>query len=136
MKKSFKETSKTGAVAWLLQRITAVILFVLLIIHFVTYHFIAKGVYPWKEVVARMQSPWFNLMQFIFLAAVLFHGLNGIWMVTEDYIHNRTWRMVVYSLILLVGLALFFIGTVTIINISGIDIAKDVVEKVIEAKGV
>jgi succinate dehydrogenase / fumarate reductase membrane anchor subunit len=124
MKKTFKETSKTGAVAWLLQRITAVILFALLIIHFVTYHFIAKGVYPWKEVVAKMQSPWFNLMQFIFLVTALYHGLNGIWMVTEDYIHGRILRMIVYSLILLVGLTLFFIGTATIIKISGMDLTK------------
>lgn len=124
MKKTFKETSKTGAVAWLLQRISAVILFVLLIIHFVTYHFIARGVYPWKEVVAKMQSPWFNLMQFIFLVTALYHGLNGVWMVTEDYIHGRILRMIVYSLILLVGLALFFIGTATIIKISGLDLTK------------
>ncbi len=124
MKKTFKETSKTGAAAWLLQRISAVILFVLLIIHFVTYHFIARGVYPWEEVVAKMQSPWFNLMQFIFLVTALYHGLNGVWMVTEDYIHGRILRMIVYSLILLVGLALFFVGTVTIIKISGLDLTK------------
>lgn len=124
MKKDFKETSKTGAVIWLLQRISAVILFVILIIHFVTYHFISQGLYPWKEVVAKMQSPWFNLFQFIFLVSALFHGLNGIWMVTEDYIHGRFWRIVIYSLILLVGISLLFIGTVTIIKISSLDLTK------------
>ncbi|HLP57771.1 MAG TPA: succinate dehydrogenase, hydrophobic membrane anchor protein [Candidatus Deferrimicrobium sp.] len=124
MKKDFKETSKTGAVIWLLQRISAVILFVILIIHFVTYHFISQGLYPWKEVVAKMQSPWFNLFQFIFLVSALFHGLNGVWIVAEDYIHDRFWRIVIYSLILLVGISLLFIGTVTIIKISSLDLTK------------
>lgn len=124
MKKNFKETSKTGAVLWLLQRISAVALFVILIIHFVTYHFIRQGVYPWKDVIAKMQSPWFNLFQFLFLVCALFHGLNGVWMVTEDYIHSRFWRIVIFSLILLVGISLLFIGTMTIIKISSLDLTK------------
>jgi succinate dehydrogenase / fumarate reductase membrane anchor subunit len=118
MKKTFKETSKAGAIAWLLQRVTAVILFILLIYHFAYYHFISKGIYPWKEVVARMQSPWFNLLQFLFLSTALYHGLNGIWMVTEDYIHGKTWRMIIFSLILLVGFSLFFVGILTIFKIQ------------------
>lgn len=123
MKKTFKESSKTGAIAWLLQRISAVILFILLLTHFVTYHFISKGNMPWKDVVAKMQSPWFNLIQFLFLVTALYHGLNGIWMVTEDYIHNKMWRKVIYSLLVFVGLSLFFVGTLTIIKISGLKIA-------------
>ena len=120
MKKNYKETSKTGAIAWLLQRISAVILFIILIYHFVYYHFISKGVYPWEKVVAKMQSPWFNLLQFVFLVTALFHGLNGIWMVTEDYIHSKFWRVFIFSLILMVGVALFFIGTLTIFKISSL----------------
>lgn len=118
MNKNFKESSKSGAIAWLLQRITAVVLFIILMYHFVFYHFISKGNYPWEEVVAKMQSPWFNLLQFIFLLTALFHGLNGVWMVTEDYIHNKTWRMIVFSLILLGGLALFFVGILTVFKVQ------------------
>jgi succinate dehydrogenase / fumarate reductase membrane anchor subunit len=120
MKKTFRESSKAGAIAWLLQRVTAVLLFIGVIYHFVYYHFISNGVYTWKEVVARMQSPWFNLLQFTFLAAALYHGLNGVWMVTEDYIHNRAWRMIIFSLILFVGMALFFVGILTIFKIQSL----------------
>jgi succinate dehydrogenase / fumarate reductase membrane anchor subunit len=118
MKKNFKETSKAGAVGWLLQRISAVIIFVLLMLHFVTYHFIAQGVFTWREVVAKMQSPWFNLSQFLFLVSALFHGLNGVWIIVEDYIHARGWRLFIFALILTVGASLFFIGMLTIFNVS------------------
>jgi len=120
MKKTFRESSKSGAIAWLLQRVTAVLLFIGVIYHFVYYHFISNGVYTWKEVVAKMQSPWFNLLQFVFLAAALYHGLNGVWMVTEDYIHGRTCRMIIFSLILFVGMALFFVGILTIFKIQSV----------------
>jgi succinate dehydrogenase / fumarate reductase, membrane anchor subunit len=123
MSKNFKETSKTGAVLWLLQRFTAVILFIILVYHFVFYHFISQGNYPWKVVVAKMQSPWFNLLQFTFLVTALYHGLNGIWMVTEDYIHSKTWRFVIFSGIITVGLALLFVGMLTIIKISSLKLA-------------
>jgi succinate dehydrogenase hydrophobic anchor subunit len=43
MNKDFKQTSRSGSVAWLLQRISAVILFVLLLLHFVTYHLLGQG---------------------------------------------------------------------------------------------
>jgi succinate dehydrogenase / fumarate reductase membrane anchor subunit len=120
MRKNFKESSKTGAVVWLLQRISAVILFVLLIYHFVTYHFILKGVYPRTMVVEKMQSPWFNLLQFFFLITALFHGLNGVWMVVEDYIHSKFWRLLFFSLILVVGVGLFFVGMLTIFKVSSL----------------
>jgi succinate dehydrogenase / fumarate reductase membrane anchor subunit len=122
MKKSYRETSKTGAVAWLLQRISSVLLFVMLLLHFVTYHFIAKGVYTWENVVQKMQSPWFNLLQFLFLTTALYHGINGIWMVTEDYIHHKIWRQVIFSVLVFLGLSLFFIGILTIIKISSLKI--------------
>ena len=122
MKKTFKETSKAGAIAWLFQRVTAVLLFIMLIYHFVYYHFISKGVYPWKEVVAKMQSPWFNLLQSVFLVTALYHGLYGIWMVTEDYIHGKIWRMIIFSLILIVGFSLFFIGILTIFKVQTVNL--------------
>jgi len=122
MKKTFKETSKTGAVAWLLQRVSAVILFIMLLFHFVTYHFIAKGNFLWKDIVAKMQSPWFNLLQFVFLITALYHGLNGIWMVTEDYVHGKAWRMVIFSLLVFGGLALFFVGILTIFKVASINL--------------
>jgi len=124
MKKNFKETSKTGAIVWLLQRISAVVLFVLLMFHFVTYHFITSTTPGWERVVNKMQSPWFNLLQFLFLITALYHGLNGVWMVVEDYIHSKFWRIFVFGLILIVGSSLLFIGTATILKISNLELMK------------
>jgi len=121
MKKMNKETSKTGGLAWLFQRISAVILFILLMLHFVTYHFIGKGVVKYDDIITKMKSPWFSLIQFLFLITALYHGLNGIWMVAEDYIHSKYLRITFFCMIITVGSALFFIGLLTIFKVANIE---------------
>lgn len=123
MRKNFKETSKAGAIAWLLQRLSAILLFAVLMYHFVFYHFFSQGKAPeWADIIAKMKSPWFNLLQFLFLTAALYHGLNGVWMVVEDYIHSKFWRLVIFSIILLAGASLLFIGTLTLFKVANIDV--------------
>ena len=118
MNKNFKQTSKSGSLAWLLQRISAVILFVLLLFHFIVYHFITQGrTTTFQYVLARAQSWWFPLLQFAFLFTALYHGLNGVWSVLEDYTTSKFWRLVWYSLLLTVGIILLFVGTLTIIKL-------------------
>ncbi len=124
MNKSYKQTSKSGSLAWLLQRISAVILFVLLLFHFIVYHFITQGqTTSYRYVLARAQSWWFPLLQFLFLLTALYHGLNGVWSVLEDYIASKFWRLVFYSLLLTVGTILLFVGTLTIIKLYTLTIA-------------
>jgi succinate dehydrogenase hydrophobic anchor subunit len=61
-------------------------------------------------------------MQFLFLVTALYHGINGIWMITEDYIHNKNWRLVIYSLLVFGGLSLFFVGVLTIFKVANLKI--------------
>ncbi|MDD8012955.1 MAG: succinate dehydrogenase, hydrophobic membrane anchor protein [Acidobacteriota bacterium] len=118
MDKNFKQTSRSGSLGWLLQRISAVILFILLLFHFITYHFLTTGrSVSYQQVLERAQSWWFPLLQFAFLITALYHGLNGVWSVLEDYTSSKTWRLVWYSLLLTVGVVLLFVGTLTIIKL-------------------
>ncbi len=118
MKKGYRDSSNRGALLWFWQRISAIFLFAMLMFHFFSYHFVAQGSYEWKKVVFKMKSPWFNLLQFLFLLSALYHGLNGVWMIAEDYIHSRTGRMIVASAIVILGVSLLFIGSLTIVKIS------------------
>lgn len=118
MNKNFKETSRSGALGWLLQRVSAVILFVLLLFHFITYHFLTSTrSVEYGQVLERARSWWFPLLQFAFLVTALYHGLNGLWSVLEDYTTNRYGRLAWHGLLLAVGLALLFVGTLTIFKL-------------------
>lgn len=86
--------------------------------HYITYHFVSKGAVTYSQIIAKMSSPWFNLTQFLFLICGLYHGLNGVWNISEDYIHNKNWRLFLFAVILVGGLGLLFIGTMTIFKIT------------------
>lgn len=118
MNKNFKETAKTGGLAWFFQRISAVILFILLILHFVTYHFLGRGVVTYDQVSEAMKSPWFNLIQFLFLITAVYHGFNGVWAVVEDYIHSKVLRLTLFSMILTIAVSLLFIGMLTLFKVT------------------
>ncbi|HSQ34423.1 MAG TPA: succinate dehydrogenase, hydrophobic membrane anchor protein [Candidatus Binatia bacterium] len=124
MEKNFKQTSRSGSIAWLLQRISAVILFVLLLFHFITYHFLTRSrSVEYAQVIERAQSWWFPLLQFLFLLTALYHGLNGVWSVLEDYTASKFWRLFWYSLLVTAGTILLFVGTLTIIKLYTLKIA-------------
>jgi succinate dehydrogenase hydrophobic anchor subunit len=90
----------------------------LLLFHFVTYHFLTQTrSVAYRQVLERAQSWWFPLLQFAFLFAALYHGLNGIWSVLEDYTTSKHWRLAWYCLLLTVGVLLLFVGTLTIIKL-------------------
>ena len=124
MDKNFKQTSRSGSMAWLLQRISAVILFILLLFHFITYHFLTTGrSVSYQQVLERAQSWWFPLLQFAFLVTALYHGLNGVWSVLEDYTRSKFWRLVWYGLLVTIGVALLFVGTLTIVKLYTLKLA-------------
>ncbi len=124
MEKNFQQTSRSGSIAWLLQRISAVILFILLLFHFITYHFLTSTrSVEYRQVLERAQSWWFPLLQFAFLITALYHGLNGLWSVLEDYTTSKAWRLAWYSLLLTVGVVLLFVGTLTIIKLYTMRVA-------------
>jgi len=120
MKKSIQETSKSGGLAWFFQRLSAIILFVIVIGHFILYHFIFQGDIQKSDVLKFTQYSWFSLIQFVFLLTALYHGLNGTWGVIEDYVHHRIWRLILFSLVITAGTGLLFVGTLTIIRVSSI----------------
>lgn len=122
MRQPVTVSTKSGALLWFWQRVSAVILFIMLLFHFISYHFMAQGAYQWHRVVVKMQSPWFNLLQFLFLLSALYHGLNGVWMISEDYLHSGKCRMLVLSGLVVLGISLLFIGTLTLFKIAALDL--------------
>jgi succinate dehydrogenase / fumarate reductase membrane anchor subunit len=100
-----------NTIPWLLQRISAGVLVVLLIIHFWVGHYANRGVpITFAGVQLRLQNALFVIVDSMLLILVVFHGLNGIRNLVLDYPsmlpHNRP-----ISLILLIlGIATVIVG--------------------------
>jgi succinate dehydrogenase / fumarate reductase membrane anchor subunit len=85
MENSFAKESKATS-AWLWQVITGIGLVILLGLHFIANHFIAKGgLRDFAEVVAYLRNPVILLLESLFLLFVTTHALLGVRAILFDF---------------------------------------------------
>ncbi len=124
-------TGSGGSTAWVLQRISGLLLVVTLFLHYMFLHFLNGGTVTWEEVTTRLASPMFKTVDLIFLVAVLFHAGQGLVINIHDYFHRPAMRVILVSLAWLLMIVLLITGTVTIVTLEptflqGLDMGQNV----------
>lgn len=105
-----------GFNAWLLQRLTGIILIFLLLIHFgVVHNFPKGGGLSYAVVAPRLATATWKVFDLLFLVCALFHGLNGVWMVVQDYVHGEGVQNWIFYALCTLGLILLVLGTTSVI---------------------
>ncbi len=115
-----KHPGGKGSILWFFQRISGLVLVLMLAKHFIVQHFLGtptSGGLDFATVSARFENPLYATFNLMFLALAAIHGLNGVWMVTEDYLHKPWQRMTVWSLLVLAGLGMFALAIVTMLSV-------------------
>jgi len=108
---------KTEVWSWYFMRISGLILLFLALFHFFMTHILHDVTDTNSAFVqARWQNPLWRLYDWALLALGLFHGVNGLRFIMDDYIQTP-WRRaatkaVVYGLVV----AMFAYGTITIVT--------------------
>ncbi len=101
----------SGAWAWLLQRITAVLLLGLLGIHIGVLHFIRpEGDITFASVHVRLATLLYMGVDYSLLGIVLYHGLNGARNVLLDFTFGQRAQTAISMVLLLIGLVAFAYG--------------------------
>ncbi len=87
---------------WLLQRITGLLLFIWLMIHFYVMHFEDPSAIKHTSIIERLSNPYWITFDLFFLAILSYHGFNGLWGMAIEYIQSerllRTTRILITSL--------------------------------------
>lgn len=93
---------------WLFQRITAIFLILALSVHFWVLHYQNPGeIIIYNDTVERLRTALFLTVDTILLAFGLFHALNGLHNILEDFnIRSRA----LTGLLFIIGLGLFMMG--------------------------
>ena len=113
----------SGFLTWLLQRVTAIGLVVLLPIHVVINHLaniskVESGALPglvvFSDIIHRFESPAYWVVDVLLLSFALYHGLNGVRNVAMDYGLRGAGEKVVTGALSLVGLAAFVFGIIAL----------------------
>ena len=93
----FTASSNKGTFEWLMQRISGLILIIVIAVHF--FSMLRDGDYGLKTIVV---GPLFVFG--------IFHTLNGFKMITDDYVSSPGWRAIIYGIYWIVGIALSIIA--------------------------
>jgi succinate dehydrogenase / fumarate reductase membrane anchor subunit len=102
--------------SWLFMRVSGVVLLLLAVGHVLIMHVIDEGVsrVDFGFVQARWGSPFWRTWDWALLILALFHGINGMRVVVQDYVRWPGARFAVNMLFAVTGFGLFVLGTVTV----------------------
>jgi succinate dehydrogenase / fumarate reductase membrane anchor subunit len=101
---------------WFFMRISGLVLVVLALGHFALTHIINDVAETDAEFVTdRWSNPLWRSYDWALLTLALFHGLNGLRVIIDDYVRSPGKRAAVKSVIYVVSGTLFVYGTLTII---------------------
>lgn len=89
MNTSPKNGGKKNVITWFFQRVSGVALVFLIAIHMWNLHYSNPEVAPsYTELVERLRTIGYIVLDFSLLTLALFHGLNGVRNIVLDYTSN------------------------------------------------
>jgi len=112
-----QSSRNSGSFSWIFQRITGIVLVVVMIGHYLLMHFNPENGHTYAAVLARMQNSWYRVLDLTFVVLGMYHGLNGVWSIFRDYKLKQWQSVTVLSLIIIFGLAFTLWGIKTILDI-------------------
>lgn len=102
---------------WFFMRVSGLVLVFLALGHFTITHIINDVVDTDAAFVAnRWDNPLWRIYDWSLLTLALFHGLNGLRVIMDDYIGNAARRAATKAVLYTVSIGLFFYGTLTIVT--------------------
>jgi succinate dehydrogenase / fumarate reductase, membrane anchor subunit len=109
-------SAKHGVRHWLAQRISA--LFLLLLLPWLTFALISMAGATHTEAIAFLSRPWNSTLLTLALLLLLYHGMLGLQVVIEDYVHQRALELVLHFAVRGLTLLAAALGVIHILKLS------------------
>src|SRR5688500_9283541 len=102
--------------SWLFMRISGLVLLFLALSHFTITHIVNDVVETTSGFVSvRWENPLWRTFDWVLLVLGLLHGLNGLRVITDDYITSPRWLRATQTIMYLITGCLLSWGTYTIV---------------------
>ncbi len=102
---------------WLFQRVTGLFLSAGVIVHFLTLHN-GSGPPVYDQVAARIISPCWTSFYILLLAALVYHGLNGVWSIFLDFNTSPSAKTTFKISLYLIGAFVVAAGAVVLVGFN------------------
>jgi len=103
---------------WLFMRISGLVLLILAVGHVLIMHVLDEGVdrVNFAFIQLRWASPFWKAWDWLMLVLALLHGVNGLRVITLDYIRPHGARLAVNTFFAVLGAALMALGTIIVVT--------------------
>lgn len=103
--------------SWWFFRVSGVGLVFLAIIHLLLMHVTHDvSTTDYQFIANRYANPLWRVYDLLLLTLALFHGLNGLRIICDDYIRTRGVRLTVVSALFFIAITFWLMGSMTIIT--------------------
>lgn len=106
-----RATSNFELYSWLFMRVSGVLIALLLLGHIAVMHiFHHVEDIDYQFAADRLANPFWRIYDLALLGLALAHGLTGVRIVLDDYVHSRGWRVVLKTVLWLTGVLFLAVG--------------------------
>ena len=114
-------SKSAGIFPWFLQRVTAILLAYFLAMHIIIIHFLKKGTITFEAVTSKIAANplFYKFFYYIFIPALVYHALNGVWSVFLDYKPPERVRKIIAVILWITGAGLTVAGMITVNALMG-----------------
>ena len=103
---------------WLFMRISGIVLLFLAVGHVLIMHVWENGVdrVNFAFIQLRWASPFWKTWDWLMLVLALLHGVNGLRVITLDYVRPARARLAINTFFTVLGAALMVLGTIIVVT--------------------
>ena len=109
-------SAKSGVHHWFAQRVTAVLL--LFLIPWMMYALVSGAGATHAEAVAFIALPWNATLLILSLLVLLYHGMLGMQVVIEDYVHQRAVELFLHFAVRTATMIGAILGVIQILKVA------------------
>jgi len=103
--------------SWYFFRLSGLLLVFLALGHLVIMHLVNNvDTIDYDWVAARWATLGWRMYDWLLLSLALLHGMNGLRVVVDDYVHRHGWRVVAMSTLWTLTLAFMALGTLAVVT--------------------
>ena len=109
-------SAKSGVQHWLVQRVSAGML--VLLLPWLTYSLLQLAGATHAEAQAFVAEPWNATLLLLSLLLLLYHGMLGLQVVIEDYVHQRALELSLHFVLRAATLLAATLGVIHIVKLT------------------
>ncbi|MDZ7760511.1 MAG: succinate dehydrogenase, hydrophobic membrane anchor protein [Desulfovermiculus sp.] len=108
---------KRHSILWSLQRITAILLLVLIPAHMLFNHLNVSMGHDPDMIIRRLNSGFIKFIDIVILLSILYHAAYGLFSISNDYLEKQSYKNMSSVVIVIVMLVFVYFGLGTIFAI-------------------